>query len=48
MVAVNIPAAYAPRPVEFVAEMEALTVEADHREKIVINEKTGTIVLGKE
>src|SRR5262249_55113025 len=32
---------------EFVAEMEGLTLEADRVEKIVINEKTGTIVLGK-
>jgi flagellar P-ring protein precursor FlgI len=30
------------------AELESLTVEADHLEKIVINEKTGTIVLGKD
>lgn len=28
--------------------MENLTVEADHAERIVINEKTGTIVLGKD
>lgn len=48
MVAVNIPQSYASRTVEFVAEMEALTVEPDHREKIVISEKTGTIVLGKD
>ena len=48
VVAVVIPAAYTSRPVEFVAEMESLTVEADHLEKIVINEKTGTIVLGKD
>jgi len=48
VVAVNIPQVYASRTVEFVAEMETLTVEPDHREKIVISEKTGTIVLGKD
>ena len=48
VVEVNIPEAYASRTVEFVAEMEGLTVEPDHREKIVISEKTGTIVLGKD
>jgi flagellar P-ring protein FlgI len=48
VVAVDVPAAYATRPVEFVAEMEGLTVEADRQEKIIINEKTGTIVLGKD
>jgi flagellar P-ring protein precursor FlgI len=48
VVAVSIPAAYASRTVEFVAELENLTVEAGRPEKIVINERTGTIVLGKE
>ena len=48
LVAVDLPDQWAGRPVEFVAEMENLTVEADHRERIVINEKTGTIVLGKD
>ena len=48
LVAVDLPEQWVGRPVEFVAEMENLTVEADHAERIVINEKTGTIVLGKD
>jgi len=48
VVLVEMPAAYSTRPVEFVAEMENLTVEPDHAEKIVINERTGTIVIGKD
>jgi len=48
VVVVDVPAAYSTRPVEFVAEMESLTVESDRLEKIIINEKTGTIVLGKD
>lgn len=48
VVLVNIPEAYASRTVEFVAELENLTVEPGRPERIVINEKTGTIVLGKE
>ncbi len=48
VVAVDVPASYASRPVEFVSEMENLTVESSHREKIVINERTGTITLGKD
>ncbi len=48
VVVVTIPEAYASRSVEFVAEMESLTVEPDRREKVVINEKTGTLVLGKD
>ena len=48
LVAIDIPAAYSTRPVEFVAEVENLSVESSHREKIVINERTGTIVSGKD
>jgi flagellar P-ring protein precursor FlgI len=48
LVDVDLPQDWIGRPVEFVAEMENLTVDADHAEKIVINEKTGTIVLGKD
>jgi flagellar P-ring protein precursor FlgI len=48
VVVVEVPAAYASRPVEFIAEMESLTIEADRPSKIVINERTGTIVLGKD
>ncbi len=47
-VMVTLPESFASRSVEFVAEMENLTVEADRVQKVVINERTGTIVLGKE
>ena len=45
---VKLPQGFLTRPVEFVAEVENLTVEADRIQKVVINERTGTIVLGKE
>lgn len=48
LVSVKIPEAFAARPVEFVAQVENVTVEADRALKVVINERTGTIVLGKE
>src|SRR5436190_706156 len=48
LVAVTIPPDYASRPVEFIAEVEALTVQADRAARVVINERTGTIVMGKE
>jgi flagellar P-ring protein precursor FlgI len=48
VVVVDLPEAYASRTVEFVAEMESLTVDSDRPEKIIINERTGTIVLGKD
>jgi len=48
LVSVQIPAAYAARPVDFIAEMEALMVDADQPAKVVVNERTGTIVMGRE
>ena len=48
LVVVTVPAAYASKPVEFMAGIESLTIEADRKAKIIINERTGTIVLGKE
>ena len=45
---VAIPPEYAARSTEFVAELESLTVEADRPARVVINERTGTIVLGKD
>ena len=43
---ISIPAIYTARPSEFIAEIERLTVEADSVERVVINERTGTIVMG--
>lgn len=48
LVVVTVPRAYTQRRVEFIAEMEALTVEADLPARVVINERTGTIVVGKD
>jgi flagellar P-ring protein precursor FlgI len=48
VIALLPPPAYSARIVEFLAEMEMLTVDADRRQRIVINERTGTIVLGKD
>jgi flagellar P-ring protein precursor FlgI len=46
-VSVAIPTDYAQRPAEFIAEIERLTVEADSVERVVVNERTGTIVMGR-
>ncbi len=48
LVSVEIPAGYASHTNEFMAELESLTVEADRPARVVINERTGTIVLGKD
>jgi flagellar P-ring protein precursor FlgI len=47
-IAIAVPAAYAPRSTEFIAEIERLTVESDRIARIAINERTGTIVMGKD
>lgn len=48
MVRIAVPADWRQRPVELVAEIEALTLEADRAVRIVINERTGTIVMGRD
>lgn len=48
LVSVPIPKAFAGRPVDFIAGIEALTVESDQPARVVVNERTGTIVMGRE
>jgi flagellar P-ring protein precursor FlgI len=48
LVTVSIPALFASRTTEFLSELENLTVEADRPTRVVVNERTGTIVLGKD
>jgi flagellar P-ring protein precursor FlgI len=48
LVSVAIPAEYASRPIAFMADLENLLVEADRPARVIINERTGTIVLGKD
>ena len=48
VVSVNLPAEYAGRPPAFIAQIEALEVEADRTARVVINERTGTIVMGQQ
>lgn len=48
LIVIDTPQSYAARPVEFVADLENIVIDADQPTRIVINERTGTIVLGKE
>ena len=48
LVVVDLPPAYKGRTVEFLEELENLVVETDRPARIVVNERTGTIVMGKE
>lgn len=43
----QIPDTYAGRTVEFVADLELLQVEPDNQARVVLNERTGTIVMGE-
>jgi flagellar P-ring protein precursor FlgI len=48
MVIVDVPPAWRERTVEFVSAIESLRVEPDRHSRIVVNEKTGTIAMGKD
>lgn len=45
---VNLPAAYANNRVGFIAEMENLRLTPEKIAKVIINERTGTIIMGRE
>jgi flagellar P-ring protein FlgI len=47
-VTVTIPAALKQNTVEFISAIESLDVEADATARVVVNERTGTIVMGKD
>jgi flagellar P-ring protein precursor FlgI len=46
LVSVSIPPDYAARSIEFLSELEKVPVDADRPSRVVINERTGTIVMG--
>ncbi len=46
-VSVAVPEPFASHPSDFIATIEAVTVETDERSRVVVNERTGTIVMGK-
>lgn len=45
-VVVSLPAGERDNPVAFLARIEALEVQADTKAKVVVNERTGTVVVG--
>lgn len=46
-VAITIPAMFQDRIVQFVSAIESIEVEADSTARVVVNERTGTVVMGK-
>jgi len=47
-VKLTVPADYRQRPVDFIAAVEAVTVDTDTRAKVVVNERTGTVIIGSD
>jgi flagellar P-ring protein precursor FlgI len=47
-IAIAVPANYSNKIVEFIALVENAKMDVDFPAKVVLNEKTGTIVMGKE
>lgn len=45
-VAINVPAAYQDRLVDLVRRIESLEIATDQRARVVVNERTGTVVSG--
>jgi flagellar P-ring protein precursor FlgI len=45
-VAIRMPEEFRDRPVDFLARLETLEVEADRPARVVLNERTGTVVIG--
>jgi flagellar P-ring protein precursor FlgI len=43
---VSLPEMYVEKVVEFISEMEMLRVDVERRARVVINQRTGTVVLG--
>lgn len=47
-VRVRVPAEYQPRLPEFVAKLETATLRVDAPARVVINERTGTVIMGSQ
>jgi flagellar P-ring protein FlgI len=48
LISISVPQEFGSRTIEFIAELENISVEADRPARVIINERTGTIVLGKD
>jgi len=48
LVTVTLPESTRSDPSAFVAEVERVTVDTDRQAKIIVNERTGTIIMGKQ
>jgi flagellar P-ring protein precursor FlgI len=47
-IAIQVPAVYSQRIIEFMSMIENAKMEVDYPARVVVNEKTGTIIFGKD
>jgi flagellar P-ring protein FlgI len=47
-VVVRVPMPFQPRLMEFIAQIESVTLSVDVAAKVVINERTGTVIMGSQ
>ncbi len=47
-VRLTLPEDYRNRPVEFISAVESISVEVDAKARVVVNERTGTVVIGSD
>lgn len=45
---IKVPDSFKNRIVELIAELENIEIEADRKAKVILNERTGTVVIGKD
>ena len=48
LITVDLPPKFRSHPVDFIAALQDLSVDAERAARIVVNERTGTVVMGRE
>jgi flagellar P-ring protein precursor FlgI len=48
VISVNVPSAYKSNPVDFVSALESVEIAPDQPARIVINERTGTVIINRD
>ncbi|MGA2181820.1 MAG: flagellar basal body P-ring protein FlgI [Bryobacteraceae bacterium] len=48
LITVEVPAKFRNHPVDFIAALQELSVDAGHAARVVVNERTGTVVMGRD
>jgi flagellar P-ring protein precursor FlgI len=43
-----LPMEYQQRPIDFMSAVEAVTVDVDTKARVVVNERTGTVIIGSD